>query len=708
MIFDALTLHNFGVYRGEHRVELTPEPGRPVVLFGALNGGGKTTLLDAFQLVLFGKLCRTSNRGRLGYQDYLLRCINRAVEASVGAGLALEFRYRRAGQEDRYKVSRTWRVSGLGLKETVEVERNGAIDANITERWQEFVEELLPSQISDLFFFDGEKIESLADLERSAELLKVGIHSLLGLDLVDQLTRSLVVIERRRRAGLGDGRPSAEVEALEKEVGLLKSRTETLSNQRGTARIDLDQAEKELTELERQFRSMGGELYTQRAVVEARHADSTRRLQAAANQLRELAAGEAPLLLVQELAADTEFAAQAEHDAADARSLLKVLEKRDSAIMRRLSAHKGSATLQRAIASYLAESRAEIGSKATMLSVLGVDPAVFVPLSSARMTDVSKSVRRALDEFDDASTELSASEANRLAIPSEGAIAHLVKALEEARERVADLTARFRILGEEYEALLSDIAKREDTLRGLHEAYVSARLADETTERVIRHSRKARETLEHFRSAVALRNLARLEHLIADAFAKLLRKKTLVRTVRIDPTTFALHIHDGHDDEVAAARLSAGERQLLAVAILWSLARASGRSLPTVIDTPLGRLDGAHRKFLVQNYFPTASHQVILLSTDEEIEGRHYEALLFEDLVDGGGFVPLRHACNIPHRIMALDVATAQARWAAARHPMLELFCRTVHPDIDVSELGFDNRLARSPRPAASRVPVAA
>ena len=214
-----------------------------------------------------------------------------------------------------------------------------------------------------------------------------------------------------------------------------------------------------------------------------------------------------------------------------------------------------------------------------------------------------------------------------MAIPSEGAIAHLVQSLEEARERVAELTARFRILGEEYEAQLSDIAKREDALRGLHEAYVSARLADETTERVIRHSRKARETLERFRGAVALRNLARLEHLIADAFARLLRKKTLVRTVRIDPTTFALHIHDGHGDEVAAARLSAGERQLLAVAILWSLARASGRSLPTVIDTPLGRLDGAHRKFLVQNYFPTASHQVILLSTDEEIEGRYYDAL---------------------------------------------------------------------------------
>jgi len=60
---------------------------------------------------------------------------------------------------------------------------------------------------------------------------------------------------------------------------------------------------------------------------------------------------------------------------------------------------------------------------------------------------------------------------------------------------------------------------------------------------------------------------------------------------------------------------------------LWSLARASGRSLPTVIDTPLGRLDGAHRRLLVKNYFPAVSHQVILLSTDKEIEGPYYESL---------------------------------------------------------------------------------
>ena len=65
---------------------------------------------------------------------------------------------------------------------------------------------------------------------------------------------------------------------------------------------------------------------------------------------------------------------------------------------------------------------------------------------------------------------------------------------------------------------------------------------------------------------------------------------------------------------------------------------------------------------------------------------RQYEALLFQDVFPGSGFVPLRHAGNIPHRILAFEMETAEARWPAARHPLYHLFCDVRHPDIEVRD----------------------
>lgn len=65
---------------------------------------------------------------------------------------------------------------------------------------------------------------------------------------------------------------------------------------------------------------------------------------------------------------------------------------------------------------------------------------------------------------------------------------------------------------------------------------------------------------------------------------------------------------------------------------------------------------------------------------------RQYQALLFEDVFPGRGFIPLRHAGNIPHRILAFEMETAEARWSAARHPLYHLFCNVRHPDVDVRD----------------------
>jgi hypothetical protein len=76
---------------------------------------------------------------------------------------------------------------------------------------------------------------------------------------------------------------------------------------------------------------------------------------------------------------------------------------------------------------------------------------------------------------------------------------------------------------------------------------------------------------------------------------------------------------------------------------------------------------------------------------------RQYERLLFEDVFPGQGFIPLRHAGNMPHRVMALQVEQVAHKWLEARHPLYDYFFHTRHVDIMAS---VDNSGERKPAPA--------
>ena len=200
MILDSIILENFGAYGGRQEANLTPEEGKPIILFGGLNGGGKTTLLDAIQLAFYGAKARTSNRGRLAYKDYLRDSIHRGTDPSEGAAVIIRFRRMIDGEPRHFELRRSWRQGVKGIEETVRVLREGLPDDVFTDHWDEVIDAYLPSSIAHLFFFDGEQIKDLAEGGHAAEILGTAVHSLLGLDLVDRLEGDLKVFERRKRA----------------------------------------------------------------------------------------------------------------------------------------------------------------------------------------------------------------------------------------------------------------------------------------------------------------------------------------------------------------------------------------------------------------------------------------------------------------------------------------------------------------------------
>ena len=101
----------------------------------------------------------------------------------------------------------------------------------------------------------------------------------------------------------------------------------------------------------------------------------------------------------------------------------------------------------------------------------------------------------------------------------------------------------------------------------------------------------------------------------------------LIKDLTIDDKTYEVRISDRNGHEIKKSGLSAGEKEVFAVSLLWGLAQTSQLKLPIIIDTPLSRLDSTHRDNIVNNYFPNAGEQVVILSTDTEIDTNYYRSL---------------------------------------------------------------------------------
>jgi len=147
------------------------------------------------------------------------------------------------------------------------------------------------------------------------------------------------------------------------------------------------------------------------------------------------------------------------------------------------------------------------------------------------------------------------------------------------------------------------------------------------SQRKLRLMAKTQQILKRYQEALKQKKVAQLEDALVRCWQQLLQKPGFVERVRIHPETFEVLLYNENGHAISKEQLSSGEKQIYAIAVLWALAQISGRPLPIIADTPLGRLDSDHRDHLVKRYFPFASHQVLILSTDTELDKDYYQML---------------------------------------------------------------------------------
>ena len=197
MLLTKVVLNDLGVYRGRNEFDFKTTQEKPVILIGGTNGAGKTTLFESVMLCLYGQDSFEEKKSKKEYQAIIGRSIHRYLgvkKSAEEASVVIEFQFSHEGKIDEFQVIRMWQNNDGKIDETLTIKKKNSTEEEFTELdsvekndWQVFIDQLIPRGIVKLFFFDGEKIQNIAESENEEKHIKTSFDTLLGLDLVKQL-----------------------------------------------------------------------------------------------------------------------------------------------------------------------------------------------------------------------------------------------------------------------------------------------------------------------------------------------------------------------------------------------------------------------------------------------------------------------------------------------------------------------------------------
>ncbi len=607
MILHRLTLNDFGLYGGEHIFDLTPnsDEGRPVILVRGHNGAGKTTFLEAIRLALYGKRALGMRVARASYEDYLSR---RIYERSHDrrAYVKLAFRRQEQGIVHLYEVTRSWAARGASVIEAIELTCDGELVSDIAaEDWDHYLEDMIPAGVSQLFFFDSEKIQDIAD-GGSTLALRDAIKALLGLDLINQLRSDLVVYNSRR----DPAKSGVDIVAIERDLNEAKSELVLIEEDAAECRAARHRAQSRIARAQRVFDDEGGVAAIDLAGLKQTLREVEKRIELLHGELKRIAETALPLGLAPNLIANfqqrlTDLRSQSQQEAV--RDFLQSFANDE-----KTKRSRQPVWTEDHFNALQAHSANECGDDYPLK--LDAEPDWIVE----RLNRIDESARAAAallgTELDDAYRERS-----HLKTQIKGFdIATAKDALEALKKAEYQLGAVETKLSDK-ERMIVSIRHRIETLASERDRAINIDLDIQRALHKVDLAQRTRAALAVYETRVLERRVEKLSSYFVECFNGLSHKKRLFSKVQVDPETFEFSLIGEDGGEFSKDALSAGERQIFAISMLWALGKTSGQELPMIIDTPLSRLDKAHRKAMVADYVPHASQQVILLCTDTEL-----------------------------------------------------------------------------------------
>ena len=633
MKIDQIKISNFRSYKGEVKIDFeNSHENRNITLISGKNGFGKTSFLTSLIWGFYGKLMskvedkykhEIKNSG--GYEKYLLNQFNRNQKKQKSLRVEIHLSEILIPSIPCKSVSIIRTFSIENSKETLEILIDGQ-ENELTKKvgFETFINDfILPREIAKFFFFDSEKIVSLAEAKTKDELksLSKAYSEVLGLKKYDDLKLGLKsLISSLKRKGVD--------ESINRELDKLYNQKESLEKEIDFNNETFLQVNSSIEDLRTKSDSLQEKLIREGSTISL---DDFKKLkletQSIHIQLKENRKKTIQHLeFMPFLVANDLF-----------KKLVDQIKKED----RPTDSILASDSLNRLIKIYKSSLKEVSPKKIESYSKVfeqELKKSFDKEKDQKYLLDFSDQVnRKILSVFDNVQGPL-IREYENITSTEKDLRFRLNRAQKEIRSYESKtsnpLGNSFRKEKEEFDKQIETLLIKKGELSKIKtdlstkNASISKRISElESKQKVIGKdskklllSKKVYDKLSNITEKIKIKKKYSLEKSILLGMNSLMHKSHFIEKVSIEIFEDYLDINliDNSGNKIDKESLSKGEQQLYATSILKSLVEESGINFPIFVDSPLQKFDKQHSENIIKRFYPSISKQVVLFPLMEK------------------------------------------------------------------------------------------
>lgn len=650
MIINKIILKNLGPFVGENTIVCDSTNEKSIVLIGGKNGAGKTTFFNAIRFCLYGCKVLGYEVNNANYYSKISQLLNDKAMLTNDSDFycKIELSFNDGEHYGTYTVVRKRLIKNSNISEQREYyEGKRLLDEGESFDFENLLLHLIPPDLFNFYFFDGEKISSMLSGDGTSNAFRDAFIKISGLDNLDYLVKCF---KKYSDKAMKDKKIFKHYQLMKKAFKESKKDYDLLTKEIDDISFEINSIEEAIKLNYKNYIKSGGlaqkdlNLLNQSLINEEVKRDSLRK------ELKEYANSGLPFVIIKTLLKDF------------LNSITTAKENNNIDITQNfLSSAQGKKILKK----YLLKD-IDIEPLLNDIEKLKVssDEKVFYKLSETEYFKVVSEIKNKLSI--DEKYYCSIEEEIKKSLENSKKIRTLLSKVStdkyhEYNDREVKLQKQLISLEKKKESLQKKYLQISVDYKINENNYMTAlKNYENDLKNVSIHDISSKAYLEFSKLETKLyqKNLKVVNEYFMSTFNSLINKKGLIDGIYInkDLSVYPYRIVKSNFDEIEQlikdngkdsfiniygekayevfmeskgnivnlpmkirGTLSEGENQIYLMSLYLALTKLKTVPMPFIIDTPFGRIDNEHRQNILSNFFLKLCGQLIILSTDEEI-----------------------------------------------------------------------------------------